>query len=71
MNNSSFHMKVLFLQKPGVLVQIISKLIKVANCCRSDYSSHMKFWKFGIISNEDLKEILDYRLPDEEFNATT
>ena len=57
--------------KPGVLVQTISKLIKVANCCRSDFSSHMKFWKFGIISDEDLKEILDYHLPDEKFNTTT
>ena len=57
--------------KPGVLVRIISKLIKVANCCRSDSSSHVNFWKFGLISDEDLNEILDYHLPHEELSATT
>jgi hypothetical protein len=56
--------------KPGILVRIISKLLKVANCCRGDSSSHMKFWKFGLISDEDLNEVLDYHLPHEELIAT-
>ena len=55
--------------KPHILVQIISKLIKVANYCRSSPGSGiaLKFWKFGLISDKDLNEILKYKdLPGEE-----
>ena len=57
--------------KPGVLVRIISKLIKVAHCCRGNPCHHTDFWKFGLVSGENLNELLDYRLPYEEFSATT
>jgi hypothetical protein len=57
--------------KPGVLVRIISKFIKVANYCRGDSSSHVNFWKFGLISDKDLNEILEYHLPHEELSTTT
>ena len=62
--------------KPHILVQIISKLIKVANHCRSDSGTgagiKLKFWKFGLISDNDLKEILNYKdLPGEESTKET
>ena len=57
--------------KPGVLVRIISRLIKVANHCRGDCTYLTKFWKWGIISDADLKEVSDYNLPDEQFDITT
>ena len=56
--------------KPSVLVQIISKLIKVAYDCRTDSTSFPQFWKLGIISNKDLNDILDYPLPHEELQIT-
>ena len=60
----------LILTKPGVLVQLISRLIKVANHCRSRSSCLKTFWKWGIMSEADLKEVSDYSLPDEQFDIT-
>jgi hypothetical protein len=60
--------------KPCVLVQIISKLIKVANHCRSSHGDGipLKFWKFGLISDEDkcLDKILDLGEDNTEGKAT-
>jgi hypothetical protein len=61
--------------KPCVLVQIISKLIKVADRCRIDpvYGISRKFWIFGLVSISDKKSsihidnILNCEdLPDED-----
>ena len=54
--------------KPHVLIRIISKLIKVANHCRSTPGSGIaeEFWKAGLISDKDLNVILNKDLPGEE-----
>jgi hypothetical protein len=58
--------------KPRILIQMISKLIKVANHCRGEDVSGIPqdFRKSGLISDKDLRDVLDYDLPGENFKAT-
>ena len=44
---------------PGVLVKMISNLIKVANDNRGDSSCHVRFWKSGKIAVKNVKNLLD------------